>query len=268
MPGDGDALRRIDEFRLRIQERSCTRTERFRWGTAFFHDRLPRVWDLNFLRVEGAPPDLDARALAGEADRLQGAAGLEHRMVSIEDDRTGARLSPELRSRGWSAETLVIMVHRRSPYRPVNTTIVREIDDDTAASVTEAFTRTQPYGREDATVRQIIEMRTVIAGAVPTRHFGAPDSGDPKSFCDLYSSKDGIGQIEDVATLEAYRGRGLATAVVAKALEESVAAGNRITFLTADADDWPKDIYGKLGFDALGYKHSALKHPPAAAPHP
>ena len=266
MPADADALRRIDEFRLGIQERSCTRRARFRWGTAFFHDRLPRVWDLNFLRVEGAPPDLGARALVAEADRIQGAAGLEHRMVSIEDDPTGARLSPELRSLGWSAESLVIMVHRRTPYRVVNTTTVREIDEDTAASATEAFTRTQPYGREDATVRQIIEMRRVVARAVPTRHYGAPDSGAPKSFCDLYS-KDGIGQIEDVATLETYRGRGLATAVVAKALEESLAAGNDITFLTADDDDWPKDLYGKLGFDTLGYKHSALKHPPNTAPH-
>lgn len=267
MPVEGEALRRIDEFRLGIQERSCTRARRFKWGTALFHDRLPRVWDLNFLRVDGAPQDIDARALAAEADRLQGAAGLEHRMVSIEDDRTGARISPEFRSLGWSAESVVIMVHRRAPYRVVNTTIVREIDEDTAGAATEAFTRTQPYGRDETTVRQIIEMRRVIARAVPTRHFGAPDSGAPKSFCDLYS-KDGIGQIEDVATLDAYRGCGLATAVVAKALEESVALGNDITFLTADDDDWPKDLYVKLGFDTLGYKHSALRHPSGTPSHP
>ncbi len=265
MAVDAGALRRIDEFRLGIQERSCTRKEKFRWGTALFHDRLARVWDLNFLRVEGSPPDIGARALAIEADRLQGPAGLEHRMVSIEDDRTGARLAPELRSMGWSAERLVIMVHRRTPYREVDTAIVREIDEDTASSATEAFTRTQPYGRDDTTVRQIIEMRRVIARAVPTRHFGALANGAPVSFCDLYS-QDGIGQIEDVATLEAYRGRGLATAVVAKALEESVASGNNLTFLTADEEDWPKDLYGKLGFDPVAYKHSALKHPPAASP--
>ncbi|MBA2273795.1 MAG: GNAT family N-acetyltransferase [Actinobacteria bacterium] len=267
MSADGQVLGRIDEFRLGIQERSCTRKAHFRWGTALFHDHLPRVWDLNFLRVEGTPDDLDAPALAGEADRLQGAAGLEHRMVSIENDPTGARLSPQLRSLGWSAERLVIMVHRRAPYRKVSTTIVREIDEDTAGFATEAFTRTQPYGRDDETVRQIIEMRRVIARAVPTRHLGAPESGAVLSFCDLYS-RDGIGQIEDVATLDPYRGRGFATAVVAKALEESVAAGNDITFLTADDDDWPKGLYGKLGFDSLGYKHSALRHPPNTAPHP
>ncbi|MBA3350204.1 MAG: hypothetical protein H0T12_06575, partial [Actinobacteria bacterium] len=181
MSTDAEALRRIDEFRHGIQERSCTRRERFRWGTALFHDRLPRVWDLNFLRVEGAPPDLTARALAAEADRFQGPAGLDHRMISIEDAATGARLSPEFKRLGWSAESVVTMVHRRAPYREVNTTIVREVDEATAGAATEAFTRTQPYGRDNTTVDQIIEMRRVIARAVPTRHFGAPVSGAPVS---------------------------------------------------------------------------------------
>ena len=267
MRGDAKMVARIADFRRGIQEASSTRTTSFRWGTAFFHDRLPRVWDLNFLRVEGVPQDMGAPALTEEADRLQGGAGLHHRMVSIEDDRTGQRVSPALRARGWSAECLVIMVHRRAPYRDVDTSFVMEIDENAAGAATEAFTRTQSYGRDGETVRQIIEMRRVIARAVPTRHFGAPVSGEPVSFCDLYS-KDGIGQIEDVATLDAHRGRGLATAVVAKALEASIAEGNDITFLTADNDDWPKDLYRKLGFDEMAYEHSALKHPPEPSARP
>lgn len=261
MPADLDALERIGEFRLGIQQRSCTRVTPFRWGDAFFHERLPRVWDLNFLRIDGGAHDMDAHSLAKEADLLQGAAGLEHRMVSIEDDRTGERVAPVLRSLGWSVECLVIMDHRRPAYREVDTTVVQEIDEDAAAAATAAFTRTQSYGCDDETVRQITEMRKVIARAVPTQHFGAEVSGATVSFCDLYS-KDGVGQIEDVATLEPYRGRGLATAVVAKALEVSKAAGNDLTFLTADNEDWPKELYRKLGFDELAYKHSALRHPP------
>ncbi|HEU4488784.1 MAG TPA: hypothetical protein VFS38_05810, partial [Actinomycetota bacterium] len=112
----------------------------FRWGDAFFHERLPRVWDLNFLRVDGGAQDMDAGSLAEEADLLQGGAGLEHRMVSIEDDRTGERVAPALRSMGWSVECLVIMWHRRPAYREVDTTPVTEIDEDTAAAATAAFT--------------------------------------------------------------------------------------------------------------------------------
>jgi hypothetical protein len=33
---------------------------------------------------------------------------------------------------------------------------------------------------------------------------------------------------------------------------ESHAAGNELTFLVADADDWPQRLYEKLGFETVG----------------
>ena len=59
-----------------VQEGSADRVEPFEGGTAYFCDRLPRVWDLNFMRVEAAAPELSAKALSGEAERLQGGTGL------------------------------------------------------------------------------------------------------------------------------------------------------------------------------------------------
>ena len=53
-------------------------------------------------------------------------------------------------------------------------------------------------------------------------------------------------------TLVPYRGRGLAKAVVVQALAESRAAGHDFTFLVATADDWPKQLYRKLGFVTAG----------------
>jgi ribosomal protein S18 acetylase RimI-like enzyme len=53
-------------------------------------------------------------------------------------------------------------------------------------------------------------------------------------------------------TLEPFRGRGLAKAVVTRALVESGAAGNDFTFLVAEAEDWPKQLYRKLGFETVG----------------
>ena len=52
-------------------------------------------------------------------------------------------------------------------------------------------------------------------------------------------------------TLERFRGRGLAKSVVARALEESQHA-HEFTFLVASADDWPKELYRKLGFETAG----------------
>ncbi|MBW3653499.1 MAG: GNAT family N-acetyltransferase, partial [Actinobacteria bacterium] len=67
------------------------------------------------------------------------------------------------------------------------------------------------------------------------------------SVCELYS--DGItAQIEDVSTLTKHRSQGLATATVLRALHEARAWGHEMIFLVADADDWPKELYTKLGF--------------------
>ena len=69
-------------------------------------------------------------------------------------------------------------------------------------------------------------------------------------------------QVENVATLPEYRKRGLARALVLRAAAESQAAGNDLTFLVADADDWPQHMYEKLGFEAVGRCARFLKRLP------
>jgi hypothetical protein len=39
---------------------------------------------------------------------------------------------------------------------------------------------------------------------------------------------------------------------VTRALDASREAGHDVTFLIADRDDWPKELYAKLGFDEIG----------------
>jgi predicted GNAT family acetyltransferase len=64
-----------------------------------------------------------------------------------------------------------------------------------------------------------------------------------------------VAQIEDVATLPAFRNRGLARAVVLEAAALARASGAELVFLVADENDWPKDLYGRLGFDQIGVEH-------------
>ena len=90
-----------------------------------------------------------------------------------------------------------------------------------------------------------------MAAAVDTRFFAGRADGEIGSYCELYYEPD-IGQIEDVLTLERFRNRGLARATVTRALDASREAGHDLTFLLADRDDWPKELYAKLGFDEIG----------------
>jgi ribosomal protein S18 acetylase RimI-like enzyme len=77
-------------------------------------------------------------------------------------------------------------------------------------------------------------------------------NGAVVSYADLY--QDGAdAQVEDVGTLPEQRGRGYATAVILAAIAEARRAGAEFIFLVADMDDWPKELYRRLGFDELGH---------------
>ena len=107
---------------------------------------------------------------------------------------------------------------------------------------------------------QLAESDRRFAAAGNARHFAVHVDGTPISSTDLYS--DGrVAQIEDVGTLPDHRGAGHASAVVMKALEEARAMGHEFIFLVADARDWPKEMYRRLGFDGVGEKYSFLLHP-------
>ena len=79
-------------------------------------------------------------------------------------------------------------------------------------------------------------------------------------MCELYL-EGGTAQIEDVATAERFRKRGLATAVVITAVEAARAAGADFIFLIADAEDWPKQMYAKLGFEEIGITYEFMIPP-------
>jgi RimJ/RimL family protein N-acetyltransferase len=88
------------------------------------------------------------------------------------------------------------------------------------------------------------------------RFFAAFADGRVAGYCELRS--DGTtAQIEDVATAAEFRGRGLGRAIVQFAVEEARRAHD-LVFLEALEDDWPRELYAKLGFDVVDELHVFL----------
>jgi GNAT superfamily N-acetyltransferase len=106
----------------------------------------------------------------------------------------------------------------------------------------------QPWGTPEV-ARQLLDARDCIP--VPARHYAALEAGEPASWAELYVEGD-VAQVEAVATREKSRNRGLASAVVLHAVRDARAEGARLVFLCCDALDWPRLLYGRLGFDVLG----------------
>jgi predicted GNAT family acetyltransferase len=146
--------------------------------------------------------------------------------------------------------------------RPPAAGLAREVDAATHRAAEAATIREEPYGRDEEVVRQLVEMRTALADAVPAARFfvGSVDGVDA-AVTTLYS--DGAtAQVEDVATLRDYRRRGLARAAVSAAVDAAVEMGHRFVFIVADNDDWPKELYGRLGFDPIGRAWSLTRPGP------
>ena len=222
-----------------------------RFGTAVLYEQLPRVWSLNYLLAERELEAATAEALAAEADELLGAAGLQHRKVEVWDEASGARLAEEFRTLGWHVERDVVMVDRGPADRDVDTSAVEEVD---AEALTPAWIggMRPDFKQNDDVIGQLVEYKRLLAARARARFFAARANGAFASFCDLYSDGARAAQIEAVVTLEPFRGRGLAQAVVMSAKAASEAGGHDLTFLLADDADWPKHLYEKLGFVAVG----------------
>jgi ribosomal protein S18 acetylase RimI-like enzyme len=227
-------------------------------GSAVFNDTLPLVWSLNTLRVDRTRTT--AEEIAAEAERLQGEAGLGHRRVVILDEAEGRELEEPFNALGWKTDAYLFMVPRREPNRRVDTSDVAEVEREALAPIRDSILREWLPEADEEVVRQVREADRLMAAAGKARHFAAVVDGIPVSSTDLYT--DGrTAQIEDVGTLPDHRGQGHASAVVMRALEEARAMGHEFVFLSADARNWPKELYRRLGFDGIGERYAYLRTP-------
>jgi GNAT superfamily N-acetyltransferase len=243
-------LERCIDFISRMAHRASGKKEPSPYGVALLDPALPEVWSRNFL-LANTELETSASKLAAEADRLLGEGGVRHRKVEVFDADAGARLDPGFRALGWNAECDVIMVARRDPDRRVDTSLVDDVTVDELVPVWTEGWRTDPDVVGEDVARQLVANKRLLGEVVDTRFFAARVDGQVASYCELYSDGS-TAQIENVLTLERFRNRGLARATVCRALEEAQYGGHGLIFLIADRDDWPKELYAKLGFDEVG----------------
>ena len=253
-------IERIHGFFRRAEEGVCDEVVPTAHCTALLTPSLPLVWQVNALRVED--PSAEAEQLAAEADQVQ--AAFSHRKLVVHDERVGARLAPAFAAAGWNVFRVLIMLRRRPPDRPPEEGAGGEVSRERGAAALAAFRREQPFGWQDEAVRQLAEMDRRYGSVLDGRDFAAPPE-DPACACRLYTH-DGLGQVDEVGTVEARRGRGHARAAVSAAADAAAADGCEAVFVVTDAADWPQELYRSLGFDEIGATYEFLKVPISSRP--
>ncbi len=224
---------------------SADEVEPHAWGTLLRTPSLAGVWVLNGLIVEGPRPELTLDDLdALFAERF---AGGRYASATLDGEALAARLEPVARERGWKVEHELVMELRREPDRLADTSRVRDGSEEEMLALTDRWFAEDHAADGPETLRQLSEYAAREWRARPTQAFA---SGDGLAMCKLWS--DGTtAQVEDVYTAPEARGGGHARALVTHAVAIAREGGHHLTFIVADADDTPKELYSRLGFDPL-----------------
>jgi len=244
---------RIHAFRAALQDAAAKQRVPALHGDGLFAPSVREVYDMNYLRAEQPAP---AEELIADAERLM--EDYFHKRVILE--RADDRIATGFRAHGWTVVPHLIMARTREPDRRVDTSMVREVSFDDLTAARREVTVGEPWG-DDEISSLLDDAKRLIMRAMPTRFFAASADGEVAAYCEVRS--DGtVAQIEDVNTLPRFRGRGLGRAIVQHAIEEARAT-NEIVYLEALAEDWPRELYAKLGFDVVGERHfnTLFPHP-------
>ena len=206
---------------------------------------LPAVWSVNQVRV--ALP-LGFESLVELADEQLEAC--RYLQIAVENQDTGPALEDAFRAAGWKTEREVLMILSAEPDREVDTSIVTAAGEEEVAEVMRRW-----YAEDEAdphALGQPVEFSRREACACGDRLLGVRSSDGQLVAIGKLRSDRRIAQVEDVYTAPSARGRGFARAVVTRAVALARDADHDLIFIPADDNNWPKELYARIGFRPLG----------------
>jgi GNAT superfamily N-acetyltransferase len=209
---------------------------------------LPEAWWLN-----GIWPDLELsyEELIALSDQHRGRE--VHEQLYLDERVGGERLSAAFRDAGWELEVELHSVLAGESDREVDTGGVIE------PGLEEALALMERWIGEDETlhlspegVRQLVEANRRTWPLRNAKRFGVRGSDGQLVGTTVLFSDGTVAQIEDVYVVPEARGHGYARAMVSAAATLSRRERHDLTFIVADDNDWPKQLYAKLGFEPVG----------------
>lgn len=251
---NADDLSRALRFTARVDQDAATHVREWRLGTALITPELPKVWDASYFLVD-AHDDGDGERVAEETTRVAADAGLAHSAIVVTDEDGASQLRPGLSAAGFEETRFVLMALRTVPREP-EIAVGSASFADVAPSRRELTLET--FNGDEALADQLAELDRRLEGTIGGRWFAVREASRVVSRAWLLG-RDGVGQVEDVATSAPRRGRGLARAVVSAAARASAASGNDLTFVITDSGETTPELYRKTGFEPIGFRWRFVK---------
>jgi ribosomal protein S18 acetylase RimI-like enzyme len=259
-PTTDERFARALAFERGARTRAVARVEPLPYGEAFFQEALSHVYWANLLWVT-ARDGVGYGELAAEADRLFG--GFAHRQVVIQHESLWSALEDEFVAGGWERDAILYMTHERPPDRmPEDWAAVHEVGHDDVRAAEAHFLRDEPGTTTPEARSQVMRHNRHIGELLDERCFAAFADDAVCAYAKL-RHVDGVAQVEDVAVAPEHRGAGLGRLVTSAALAAGLALAPELLFIVADEEDWPRELYGRLGFEPAGRIRGFLRPPPS-----
>jgi predicted GNAT family acetyltransferase len=250
MQGVPDNVRHLEamlRFMRRTTELSADEVRSIRSGWVVKTPSLAAAWGLNHLRLSG-------RMSFGEVLELteKELGYLPYRHVVVEDKHAQRELEPAFTTAGWKADREVLMVLAREPDREIDTSAVVQLEDASLELLMTRWTLEDHPDTKPETMRQLLDFFARETHARGDRGFAILDENGSAAAMTKLRTEGKVAQVEDVYTVPEARGRGYARTLVTRAVEVAKADAPELIFIMADDDDWPKELYARIGFERAG----------------
>jgi GNAT superfamily N-acetyltransferase len=247
----------------------CTlgqRSFRTPWGVVATDRRFPLVWEANLACVMEPSPDLTAEDIDSALHPALREAGAPYEHVEFwETSGLGPALEGAQRRAERRSPDVVMTFEGPAgdiPPRPPDLDI-EEVTAPDADFWPWLRGSLAEYGMtlSDQVLDQLVDrFRTVLVPA-GLRWFVAHLDGRRAGYAGLLSLSR-VGYVEGVVTMPGFRGRGVASATVARAIRASTEAGDRALFLLTDPDGNARRLYERLGFRVAAAVEGCTRHLP------
>lgn len=239
-------------------------TEQKPWCRLVWDRAHPDVWDVNHVSEVRAPTPADVDQVLRWADEALGHC--RHRLVVV-DPLTPAHVAARLALDEYRELTptiqLVLDGPLRSVLRPLDLRpVATEEDWETLEALvrhdhTEAG-RAQTHAMPPEVTRGIVASYRKKAPSY--QFFLARVDGVDCAYGAGVLIPNGMGMVEDLFTLPAFRKRGIATTLIARAIAHARQQGADQILIGALATAEPKRLYARLGFEPVCVTRQYIKH--------
>jgi ribosomal protein S18 acetylase RimI-like enzyme len=221
------------------------------WGAVVTDPRFPAIWDVNYARIDVRSTGIALADVASDLTPALIEAGVSTFHVVSYDPDPDTGVLAELVGAGHTLSWDVVM-ERAAPPDVVPTAEVVELEPgpELWSTIRDTFVL---FGVEGLDARtQLARIEEEVLTPAGKRWFGVRDGGRIVASAALMVF-GGVGHVDNVTTFPEARGRGYATAITARVMEEAAAAGVGELMLFADPDaPATLRLYERLGFREVG----------------